>query len=58
MAEATSPEWPHGFARMQVPAEKFLAEYDSNHCHAIYGDWVEELVWVCKILGIDYKILV
>jgi len=58
MAEATSPEWPHAFARMQVPAERFLAEYDSNHCHAIYEDWVEELVWVCKILGIDYKILV
>lgn len=55
-AAATQVEWPHAFARLRVPADKFLAEYDSNHCHAIYGNWIEELVWVAKILGIEYRV--
>ncbi len=55
-AKATQVEWPHAFARLRAPADEFLAEYDSNHCHAIYGDWAEELVWVAKMLGIDYKV--
>jgi L-fucose isomerase len=55
-AEATQVEWPHAFARLRVPADEFLSEYDSNHCHAVYGDWTEELAWVAKILGIGYKV--
>lgn len=55
-AAATQVEWPHAFARLKVPADEFLAVYDSNHCHAIYGNWVDELVWVAKILGIDYQV--
>lgn len=55
-AAATQIEWPHAFARLRVLAEKFLAEYDSNHCHAIYGNWIEELIWVAKILNIDYTV--
>ncbi|MFQ6618143.1 MAG: fucose isomerase, partial [Fidelibacterota bacterium] len=55
-AEATQKEWPHAFARFKVSPREFLAEYDSNHCHAVYGDWVEELIIVCEILGIDYVV--
>ncbi len=55
-AEATQVEWPHAFVRLEVPADEFLAEYDANHTHATYGDWKDELVWVAKILGIDYKV--
>ena len=40
--------------RLNVSADDFLGSYGSNHCHAVYGDWAEELVWVARILGIDY----
>ena len=55
-AAATQIEWPHAFARFSVSPDEFLAEYDSNHCHAIYGDWVNELVWVAKILEAEYRV--
>jgi len=55
-AEATTKEWPHAFARFKVTPEEFLAEYDSNHIHGVYGNWVQELVWVCRILGIEARV--
>ncbi len=56
LAEATTKEWPHAFARLKVPADEFLATYDSNHIHGCYGNWTEELVEICKILKIDYHL--
>ncbi len=55
-AEATQIEWPHAFTRFGIGPEEFLAEYDSNHIHAAYGDWVEELIWVAKMLQIPYRL--
>jgi L-fucose isomerase len=55
-AEATTKEWPHAFARIKVPADEFLATYDSNHTHGCYGNWVEELKTVCEILGIESRV--
>lgn len=55
-ARATTYEWPHAFTRFQVPPEVFLDTYSSNHIHGVYGDHVQELVWVCKLYGIDYQI--
>ena len=55
-AAATQLEWPHAFTRIEVTLEEFLAEYDSNHIHAVYGDWVEELIWAAKILKIPYRL--
>jgi len=55
-AAATTPEWPHAFARFRVRPEEFLASYDSNHIHGVYGDYVQELVWVCRILGIESRV--
>ncbi len=55
-AEATTKEWPHAFARLRVSADEFLATYDSNHIHGCYGDWIEELVAVARLLKIDYHI--
>ena len=55
-AEATTREWPHAFARLKVSADEFLATYDSNHTHGCYGNWVEELVAVSKMLRIDYHL--
>ena len=55
-AAATQVEWPHAFTRLEVGPEELLSEYDSNHIHAVYGDWVEELVWVAKMLRIPYRV--
>jgi L-fucose isomerase len=55
-ARATTPEWPHAFARFKVSAEEFLGEYDSNHIHGVYGDYVEDLVWFCKMTGIEARV--
>ncbi len=55
-AVATQVEWPHAFAKLEVKPEEFLSTYDSNHCHAVYGDHVDELKHFCEIAGIDYKV--
>ncbi len=55
-AAATTPEWPHAFARLRVPPDEFIGEYDSNHIHGVYGDYVQELVWISKILGMDCRV--
>ena len=49
-------DWPHAYARLRVTPDEFLGEYDSNHIHGTYGDWVDELVWAAKVLGIEYRI--
>jgi L-fucose/D-arabinose isomerase len=50
----SSYEWPHAFARFDVPAEDILTRYGSNHIHAIPGDHVEQLKAVCRMLDLDY----
>ncbi len=55
---ATTGEWPHAFTRLKVPAERFIATYSSNHIHGVYGDYVEELTWICKILGMEAEVYV
>src|SRR5436190_1053505 len=55
-AAATTPEWPHAFARLKVSPETFVETYSSNHIHGVYGNYVEDLIWACKILGIDYRV--
>src|SRR5437867_541197 len=57
-AAATTPEWPHAFARLKVPPDTFIETYSSNHIHGVYGNYVEDLIWTCKILGIDYRVYV
>jgi L-fucose isomerase len=52
-AKTTDIEWPHAFARLKVSPDVFLASYPCNHIHGICGDWVEELIHVSKILGMD-----
>lgn len=56
IAQSTTPEWPHAFARLAVPPETFLATYPCNHIHGICGDWVEELLLVAELLGIEAKV--
>ena len=56
MAETTE-EWPHVFARLPFDHQIFLDKFDANHCHAVYGDKVEELKMICEMLEIDVEIL-
>ena len=55
-SQTTTPEWPICFTKIPVPYEEFLATYPCNHTHGIYGDWVEELLAVARILGIEVKV--
>lgn len=54
MAETTK-EWPHVFARLPFNHTVFLDRFDANHCHAVYGDHVEELKMICKMLNIEVE---
>lgn len=55
-AREVQVDWPHAYARFRVDPDVFLSEYDSNHIHGTYGNWVDELVWAAKTLGIKYRI--
>ncbi len=55
-AATTTPEWPHAFARLRVSPDDFLSSYPCNHTHGICGDYVDELLAVAQILGIDAKV--
>jgi L-fucose isomerase len=56
MGQTTTPEWPIAFTRLQVPEDDFLANYPCNHIHGCYGDWVQELVTVARLLKIDVRV--
>ncbi|MBN1835282.1 MAG: L-fucose/L-arabinose isomerase family protein [Spirochaetales bacterium] len=56
MAETTE-EWPHVFAKLPFDHQIFLQDFDANHCHAVYGDHVEELKMICSMLGIEANLL-
>jgi L-fucose isomerase len=49
----TTWEWPHAFARFDASAETILSRYASNHIHAVYGDYVDDLAAVCRALGVQ-----
>jgi L-fucose isomerase len=55
-AATTTPEWPHAFARLYVPPEEFLSTFPCNHIHGVCGDWVDELMHISGILGIEAKV--
>jgi L-fucose isomerase len=55
-AATTTPEWPHAFARLRVSPEEFLSSYPCNHTHGCYGNWVDELLNVAHVLGIEAKV--
>ncbi len=56
MAETTM-EWPHNFAKLPFDHNIFLERYSANHCHAVYGDHIESLKTICKMLHIDVEVL-
>jgi len=55
-AGATTPEWPHAFARLTCSPDEFLGNYPCNHIHGVRGDCVNELLHVAAILGIEARV--
>ncbi|MFA7671436.1 MAG: L-fucose/L-arabinose isomerase family protein [Sphaerochaetaceae bacterium] len=53
----TTEEWPHVFAKLPFDHSVFLDRFDANHCHAVYGNHIEDLKNICKILDIEVDIL-
>lgn len=51
----TTMEWPHVFAKLPFDHNIFLERFGANHCHAVYGDHVEELKMICRMLDIDVE---
>lgn len=55
--EETTKEWPHVFAKLPFDHDIFLDKFSANHCHAVYGEYEEELRIICKMLDIDVELL-
>ena len=53
----TTKEWPHVFAKLPFDHQIFLNNFDANHCHAVYGNHVDELKMICKMLHIEIDML-
>lgn len=52
MMRASTYEWPHAFARLDVSADAFLGRFGANHIHAVPGDIRPELRRLCDQAGI------
>jgi len=48
----TTREWPHAFAQFDASPEEILSTYGSNHIHAVYGDYVDDIVAICRSLDV------
>jgi len=57
LAKQTTYEWPHAFARFDMPLARLRDNYSSNHIHAVIGDHVAALVAACEFLGIEPIVL-
>jgi len=57
LARQTTYEWPHAFARFNLPLRVLRENYSSNHIHAIIGDHVAALVAACEMLGVEPIVL-
>jgi L-fucose isomerase len=54
LSRASTPEWPHAFAKFETTAAEFLTRFGANHIHAVPGDRIAELRALCRMLGVDY----
>ena len=48
--------WPQGFIRLKSDPEDLLKNVASNHMHAVYGEWANELVEVSNYLSIESRV--
>ena len=52
-----SPQWPHAFLEINVLPEALIMKLQSNHIHAVAGDYREELIRLCRILNVEAVML-
>lgn len=57
LGNTATPAWPIAFTKCEVSADEFIEKYPCNHIHGVYGDYVEELMVVAKLLNIPVQIL-
>ena len=57
LGATATPAWPIAFTKCDVSAGEFIEKYPCNHIHGVYGDYVEELKYVARILNIPVQIL-
>lgn len=57
LGQLTTPQWPIAFARLQVSADRFLSNFPCNHIHGVYGDHVEELLNLARLLKLDVELM-
>jgi L-fucose isomerase len=57
LAKQTTYEWPHAFARFDMPHDRLVREYCCNHIHAGLGNWVGELIAAAEALNIEPIVL-
>jgi L-fucose isomerase len=55
--QETTPQWPHAFVDLKCNAHRLIQEYESNHVHGVYGNYVEELRQFCKMTGVECVIV-
>lgn len=51
----TTPNWPHCFIKLPIYFDELLENFDNNHIHAVYGNYVTELEQFCKLEHIDFN---
>lgn len=57
LGSMTTPAWPVAFARLRVGADEFIQGFPCNHIHGVYGNWVDELETVARILDIPVQLM-
>ncbi len=55
--QGTGINWPHAFVQTQVSIDTIIQKMESNHFHAVAGDWCEELKKFCEMLSLDCEVL-
>lgn len=50
-------ERPHTFVKLLCDRDKFVNAIRSNHIHLVYGDYADELMEACNLLGIGHVAL-
>lgn len=53
LQQASSPTWPHAWARLDASVEEILGRFGANHVHAVPGDVEAELATICRLLDVD-----
>ncbi|MCS7119842.1 MAG: L-fucose/L-arabinose isomerase family protein [Nitrososphaerota archaeon] len=53
----TNPTWPHVHARLNSSFEEFIKLFPCNHILGVAGNYMQELIYLCEIAGIEPVVL-